>query len=137
MEPFNYRSPYGDGHHNRHITTNIFLETLFYSSHISKLSHYWDFAFLKVFNIIFEMNLKTFWPDLRFLAFCFSSTVESILTSLLLVLVHVLVSLGKKERKVKNKKRGKMKDKKFSVWKYDLRKKVIEDEKTFWYFCYL
>jgi hypothetical protein len=25
------------------------------------------------------MNLKTFWPDLRFLAFCFSSTVESIL----------------------------------------------------------
>ena len=23
-----------------------------------------------------------------------------------------------------------------TVWKYDLRKKVIEDEKTFWYFCY-
>jgi hypothetical protein len=45
------------------------------------------------------------------LAFCFSSTVESLLTLPLLVLVHVLVSLGKKERKVKNKKRGKMKDK--------------------------
>jgi len=53
------------------------------------------------------MNLKTFWPDLRFLAFCFSSTVESLLTLPLLVLVHVLVSLGKKERKVKNKKEEK------------------------------
>ena len=32
MEPFKYRSPYGYGHYNRHITTNIFLETgLFYS----------------------------------------------------------------------------------------------------------
>jgi hypothetical protein len=61
--------------------------------------------------------------------------VESLLTSFLLVLVHVLVSLGKKERKVKNKKRGKMKYKKF--YENDLRKKVIEDEKTFWYFRYL
>ena len=48
------------------------------------------------------MNLKTFWPDLCILAFCFSLTVE-----------YVLVSLGKKERKVKNKNRRKMKDMKF------------------------
>jgi hypothetical protein len=73
MEPFKYRSLYGYGHYNRHIPTNIWLETR-----------------------LFEMNLKTFGPDLRILAFCF-----------------VLVSLGKKERKAKNKNRGKMKDKKF------------------------
>jgi len=48
------------------------------------------------------MNLKTFWTDLCILAFCFSLTVE-----------YVLVSLGKKERKVKNKNRRKMKDKNF------------------------
>jgi hypothetical protein len=68
----------------------------FSSNHISKLSHYWDFSFLKGFNIIFEMNLKTFWPDLRILPFCFSVTAK--LTGLLFILLHVLVSLGKKEK---------------------------------------
>ena len=81
------------------------------SSHLSKLTHYWHFCFWKASISFPKWTWKAFWSDLPILACCLSATERSKLTllRLLLIPVHVLVSLGKEERKVKNKNRRKMK----------------------------